>query len=168
MLFHRFLRTLQFVMSPRYLSVCALAGGFYFYSRERHTIPAGFRNDLFGVSCGARCPRGRLIESARPEFFRGKRNTIALRPDPIPRQTPGRKREKRRECRYDRTSGEKKEVEKRREKWSSERRMAREFELEVVSFAKRYTWKINSARLNNGTLQGHDFRHFLPGEKSSS
>lgn len=73
----------------------------------------------------ARRPRGRLIESARPEFFRGKRNTIALRPDPIPRQTPGRKREKRGECRYDPTSEEKKrEEEKRREKWSNER-MAR-------------------------------------------
>lgn len=59
-------------------------------------------------------PRGRLIESARPEFFRGKRNTIALRPDPI-RQTLGRKREKHRECRYDPTS-EKKKVEKQREK----------------------------------------------------
>jgi len=52
-------------------------------------------------------PRGRLIESARPEFFRGKRNTIALRPDPIPRQTLERKREKRRECRYDPTTKKK-------------------------------------------------------------
>jgi len=65
-------------------------------------------------------PRGRLIESARPEFFRGKRNTIALRPDPIPRQTLERKREKRRECRYDPTT-KKKKVEKQREKWSNER-----------------------------------------------
>lgn len=78
---------------------------------------------IFLVFRVAHRPRGRLIESVRPEFFRGKRNTIALRPDPIPRQTLGRKREKCRECRYDPTS--KKKVEKQREKWSSERRIVR-------------------------------------------
>lgn len=128
--------------------ICLLvADDFYFYCRERNT---GFSQDSVMILLAFRVayrPRGRLIESARPEFFRGKRNTISLRPDPIPRQTLRRKREKRGECagmirRVKKKGGgegerEERRVEKQREKWSCERGGEKNSIEVIVSFAER-------------------------------